>query len=196
EALGILPPTQEPRATEAMAIIKRLRTERPDDLQVRRLEALAARRTGDVEAELAAKAALAAKSEGSAGQRELGDALARNGRTGEAAAAFAEAAKARPDDPDLQLRLGTALGLAGRWDEAEAALGRSVALAPSSGAAWRALAQVRENRGDASGAAAAYESLLKNAEAPDADALRARITALREGGLRGAGGKAAVGGTE
>lgn len=175
------------RAAEATTAIDKLARLQPGDLRIERLRAAVLDSAGDGDAALAVRAEIAQKEDGATARRELGDALARQGRHADAAEVFAQAAAAAPDDAGLRLRLGTALGLAGRLDAAEATLEASTRLAPSTGAGWQALARVREQRGDAEGAARAWESMLANVAGADATAIRARIERLRAGAADGAG---------
>lgn len=167
------------RLAEARGVVERLRTLRPLDVQVERMYAAVLSGSGEVDAALAARARIAEKEEGADARRQLGDALAREGRFDKAAEAFESAARTAPQDGDLQLKLGTALDGAGRLDDAEQALDRSTRLSPKRAAGWQALARVREKRGDKAGAARAYESLLRNVDGVDEAGVRARIERLR-----------------
>lgn len=178
------------RPADAVATVDRLARlthGQPGDLRVERLRAAVLDAAGRGDAALAVRAGIAQKEDGATATRELGDALARQGRHADAAEAFAKAAAAAPDDADSRLRLGTALGLAGQLDAAERALEESTRLAPKTAAGWQALARIREQQGDREGAARAWESLLANVGPADETAIRARIERLRAGAPDGAG---------
>ena len=158
---------------------------RPKDLNVRNALAKASSNAKDPEGVVEALAAAAEiEPENADTRHRLGQALGRSGRFSDATQALRQAASARPEDGKIQLQLGTALGKAGKLKEAEAALLRSATLAPKDARAWKNLAAVREQRGDAEGAAKAYEALIVQSEGADPDgALRERIAKLRKFGL-------------
>ncbi|MCA9561245.1 MAG: tetratricopeptide repeat protein, partial [Myxococcales bacterium] len=76
-----------------------------------------------------------------------------------------------------------AYAFAGKLDQAAGALSRATRLAPKDARTWKQLAAVRERQGDAAGALAAYEGLMKHV--PNADPtghLKAKMATLRERG--------------
>jgi tetratricopeptide (TPR) repeat protein len=92
---------------------------------------------------------------------QLGEALLKQGRTGEAEAAYGEAIKADARNLSAGIRLGDLLRLGGRLDEAEAALERALELDPDSPAAWTALGMTRREKGRDSAAIECFEQALR-----------------------------------
>lgn len=171
------------RFTDAIAVLERLQKLQPQSADVAQLLAVARSRTGQTEAAMA-DLRRAAEGGSRGAQERLGNALGASGDFGNAAEALARVAVERPDDADLQLRLGTALGLAGKQAEAESALVKATQLAPDNDTAWRNLAALREQRGDAEGAAKAWEALLPRLDGVEKLRLQQRIDGLRAGGLK------------
>lgn len=183
------------RPQQAKPLLEALGASHADDVNVQRLLAIYKSQAGDEAGALDAlrKAATIASETGD--QVKLGNAEARSGDYKAAAEALQKAVAADADNPALQLQLGTALGYTGDYPAAEAALIRATELNPGAGIAWRNLAAVREHRGDAEGAAKAYEALLSHDQSPyDRRAVKARIEQLRTLGLGGPAGAGATDG--
>jgi Flp pilus assembly protein TadD len=167
------------RGRDAQTTLAKLQKVRPDEPRLTALLAKARALVGDAEG----AAALEVKAGGEGADLRAASLLAGAGKYDEAAAAYARAAKEKPDDPMLQLQLGSAYAFAGKLDQAAGALTRATSLAPKDARTWKQLAAVRERQGDAAGALAAYEGLMKHV--PNADPtgrLKAKMATLRERG--------------
>jgi predicted O-linked N-acetylglucosamine transferase (SPINDLY family) len=86
----------------------------------------------------------------------LGVALVKLGRYGEAHAAFRKALAIRPDYPDVYLNLGIALDLQDFLDEAAAAFQRAIELKPDFAKPHNSLGNAYRERGELDAALAAY----------------------------------------
>jgi predicted CXXCH cytochrome family protein len=78
---------------------------------------------------------------------ELGDAMRRSGRPGDAVAIFEEALRLKQDSVAAWIGLGSAYEAVGQYSKAVEAFERAIALAPSDPLLWQEMAQVYIKRG-------------------------------------------------
>jgi tetratricopeptide (TPR) repeat protein len=90
-----------------------------------------------------------------------GEALAGQGRWGEAVAAFEQALTGAPADPVLHNNLAVALFQSGRLDDAAGAFGRAIELDPDHLAARAGLAFALVNKGDQPGATEQFRAVVR-----------------------------------
>jgi len=148
------------RATDAAKRARELAPEDPDawtglSWTYRRYEAFK-------EAEASAREAVARFGDRALPHRELGSALAAQGRYDEAESAYAEALKILPDSPETLLSRAWLLGsLQKRWEASEDVCRALVRAWPRFGWGWRKLGYTCEEREDWAGAADAYREALR-----------------------------------